>query len=222
VQLLPDSQAALDEYLDFSRPDLTEAILALGVAATRVVPDIVALSLRLVDEDLTFTMVDSERLKSSALGQFTPPTSPDPDLDLDALDEQRWQSFARASAAAGIASSISLPVVRNRRVVWGISLYASSPDAFVGHHHELAQVLGAWDAGAVTNADLAFRTRDDAAHAPRQLHEQRIVEVAVGIYAGRYRITVEDARQQLELLAEESGVSLAEAAEQVISGRHIP
>jgi GAF domain-containing protein len=219
VDLLPESRAALDEYFDFSQPDLTDALMGLGKAACRAVPDVVALSLHVVEDDITFMLVAAGLSGSPSADPLPSHRDAQPPPDGDPLDEQRWLGLARDSSAPGIASSISLPVLQRGQVVWQICVYASTPEAFVGRHHELARVLGAWDVGAVTNADLTFATRDDAEDAPRRLHDLRVVDVAIGLQAGRHGITVEAARLELERMATESGIPLVEAAEHIIRSR---
>ena len=45
----------------------------------------------------------------------------------DLLDEDRWTVFARSSAAAGVASSLSMAIAREAGgVVGGVNLYAST------------------------------------------------------------------------------------------------
>ena len=63
----------------------------------------------------------------------------------------------------GHGSTLSLPILDDDQVVAGVNLYASTDDAFDGKHVEVARVCRAWAPGAVTNADLAFRTREEAA-----------------------------------------------------------
>ena len=122
----------------------------------------------------------------------------------------------RASAAAGVASSLSLPIIDHDRVVGGINLYASSSDAFSGHHRDLADALGASAAGAVANADLSFETRRRAEEAPRQLRDLRLTEVATGILAAREGLDVETARHRLVDAAHRAGISEVQAAEVLI------
>jgi len=99
----------------------------------------------------------------------------------DLPNEERWILFAPASAAAGIASTLSLPVLDGERVVGGINLYASTGQAFFGRHQQVADALDASDLGAVTHSDLGFQSRHRAAEAPERLRGQRLVEVALCI-----------------------------------------
>jgi len=223
MEFLPHTKEALDEYLTLADPDLESSLMTMGDSAARIVPDCVGLSLTLYDQDdLTFTLVASglplaemDAMQHLEGGPGVPAVQDDeePTEDVeDLLDEERWALFARASAATGVASTLSLPVVDHDRVVGGINLYASSADAFSGHHRDLATALGASAVGAVANADMAFESRHRAEQAPRQLHEQRLVEVATGILAAREGIDVEEARRRLLDAAERAGINEAQAA----------
>jgi hypothetical protein len=61
----------------------------------------------------------------------------------DLLDEGRWSAFALASAARGVRSSLSLPILREERLVGGINVYAAEPRGFRGKHDGLAAASGA-------------------------------------------------------------------------------
>ena len=241
MELLPHTKEALDEYLNLADPDLEDSLITMSDSAARIVPECVGMSLTLYDQDdLTFTLVASslpaaEREAMQHLddqlharhqsGVGSEPASPagseqtvvDGEVDAAALlDEDRWAMFARASAAAGVASSLSLPIVDHDRVVGGINLYASSSDAFSGHHDDLADALGASASGAVANADLSFESRRRAEEAPRQLRDLRMVEVATGILAAREALDVDAARDRLADAARRAGVTEAQAAEVLI------
>jgi len=211
VQFLSETRDALDEYLSLTGPDLDDSLLLLGESATRIVPDCVGLSLTLLDEDLTFTLVEPERLDAGA--DATAPTDADGDAP---LDEAAWASAAREEAAEGVASSLCLPMVQHGRVVGDLHLYASSPDAFRGRHQDLALALGASASGAVTNADLGFESRRRAEEAPRKLREQHVIEVGVGILAAREELDLEAARVRLRAAAERAGLSEAQAAQLLV------
>ena len=91
--------------------------------------------------------------------------------------------MARERAFDGIASTVCLPVVEDGRAVLNIDLYASTAHAFTNRIDGLVEALGAWQAGAVANADLGFETLRQAEAAPERLREQRLVDVAVGVLA---------------------------------------
>jgi GAF domain-containing protein len=230
VEFLPDTQAALNEYLSLTDPDLSDTLAAMSSSATRIVPDCVGLSLCLYAEDLTFTLVASnlvlaeldamQYLEGGPCVDAVEENRSRAESVRDMLDEDRWQLFAQASAAAGVASTLSLPVLAEGRVMGGINLYAWSAAAFVGHHQELADALGASAVGAVTNADLGFHSRERAALAPGQLRDQQLIEVAVGILAAREHLEIEAARSHLSDAAARAGITVPQAARVVVAVHH--
>ena len=129
-----------------------------------------------------------------------------------ALDEGGWAEMARERAFAGIASTVCLPVVEAGRAVLNIDLYASTAHAFHDRIDGLVAALGAWQAGAVTNADLGFDTLRRAQAAPARLREQRLVDVAIGLLAARQGVTTDEACGLLEQAAEEAGITEAQVA----------
>jgi hypothetical protein len=210
MELLPQSREALDEYLTPAGDDLEDQLSVIESWAVRTVPECVAMSVTLLEEDLTFTFVrkgptgDDASAPSSAAA---PPAT-----GWHALDEEGWAALARQQAAAGIASTVSLPVVHRDRVVLGIDLYASTPHAFDDRLEDLSRSLGAWRDGAVTNADLAFESRRRAEEAPQRLKERRTVEVAVGLLAARQGLDIETARSVLHSCASQAGIADVQAA----------
>ena len=95
---------------------------------------------------------------------------------------------------------------RGARATGGVNLYASSPDAFTGRHERVADLFGAWAAGAVSNADLSFATRAEAARAPQRLQEQDSINQAVGIVMASSRVDSDTARGRLREAADRAGV----------------
>jgi hypothetical protein len=95
-------------------------------------------------------------------------------------------------------------------------MYGSSPDAFEGHHEELAAVCGAWAGGAVKNADMDFSTRFQAAEAPDRLRAENLVDQAVGALMSRWEITVDEADERLRGAAQRAGISDAQMARAIL------
>jgi GAF domain-containing protein len=109
-----------------------------------------------------------------------------------ALDEPAWRLFSEATAAVGIRSTLTLPILVRDRVTGSVNLYASSARAFTGHHQQLADALGAWAPGAVTNSDLSFNTREAAQRTPLVLRERVVVDTAVGHLMATQGLTVDE------------------------------
>ncbi|MGD9960120.1 GAF domain-containing protein [Nocardioides sp.] len=185
MEPVPETDVALDEYMrdDDPRDDL----LQMGRLVRRIVPQCVAMSMTMVEDELTFTLVARDRSASRVPAQ-------------------------RAIAEDCIESSLSLPIVESGRVVAGLSLYAATADAFDGHHEELARALGASVSGVVSNGDLSFSTRRRAREAPQQLADRKDVDVTVGLLAADRNLDLRTARQLLAEIAIRAGVTAAAAA----------
>jgi hypothetical protein len=212
MELLPQSREALDEYVTPSIDDVEGLLRVIEGWAVRAVPECVALSVTLLDEDLTFTLVDPEaggERRTPSRDEDRPSTRDPAD---HALDEGGWADMARERAFDGIESTVCLPVVEEGRAVLNIDLYASTAHAFHDRIDGLVAALGAWQAGAVTNADLGFETLRRAEAAPERLREQRLVDVAVGLVAARMGVTTEAALVLLRNAAESAEVTESQAA----------
>lgn len=220
LEPMPETREAMAEFMTHDGPEIDEVLADLGRRARHVVPEVVGLSLGLVRQGVTFTLIAS----NSGLGALDATQYLDggPCVEVtearrdivefateDPLDEGRWLLFAQTSAAVGVASSLSLPILGDGRVIGGINLYASTADAFTGHHDELAGALGSSASETVTNADLSFATRLQAARAPAHLRATQQIETATGLLAARYDQDPDLARSRLRDAAARAGVDEA-------------
>lgn len=210
------TKQALDILVSQGDSQVAVALMRMGREARRLVPSCIGLSLTFVAEDLTFTLVATGE-ELTGLCAPVPDTAPAAHVEgephpEDLLDERLWQEYARASAAAGVASSLSLPIVRQGRAIGSVSLYAASPDAFDAGREVLAAALGVSPEGAIANADLEFRSRRAAADAPDQLTDAEDIDIAVGLVATLLHMDVSDAEERLRAAARCAGLSPGQAA----------
>jgi hypothetical protein len=236
MEPLPETREALAEFVDLDGPDPEQLLDRLGKAARRIVPDLVGLSLALTKEQVTFTLVAStSRVALLDASQYL---NGGPCVEVgegradveefsasDPLDEGRWRLFAAATAAEGVASTLSLPLHVDAELIGGVNFYASTRDAFEGRVSQLASLVDAAPAEAMRDADLSFSTRLEAAAAPRKLREDTIIDTAIGLVAADKGIDVERARQELHEAAARAGINVAQVAEVVIAvyrRRHHP
>jgi hypothetical protein len=231
LQPLPETRQALAELVALEDPDLDDRLVELGRLARTVVPDLVGLSLSVVQDGVTLTLVAPNDLLAAldatqyidggpCVEAVEHPQAPiEAGMD-DPLDEVRWSLFASASAAAGVATTLSMSILDAAgAVTGGINLYASARDAFAGHHEMLADTLGASAEGMVTDADLGFTTRERARAAPAVLLAQADIETAVGLLAAYYDVGIEDAHVLLVDAARQAGVEPAVVARVLILSR---
>lgn len=222
MEPLPETRQVLDEFSRLGIEELRTTLTDMGRRAREICPDCVGLSLGLKDEGLTLTLVaSSEDVAGLDAVQYLDDgpcvTSQEIGVTVevtiqDLLDEGSWAEYARASAAAGVASSLSLPIERLGTLVGGVNLYGSTPDTFDGRHQALAEALGATAEKAITNADLAFSTRLAAAQAPDDFAARADLDIATGIIAETRHIRVDEAHELLRRAAARAGISPARAA----------
>jgi GAF domain-containing protein len=225
VEPIPETRQVLDELVAEGDVAVAAVVLRMGRQAKEIVPDCVGLSLALLEEDLTFTLVASSEeiaaldamqyldggpcVEAAHEGSFT-------DVVTDDLQaEEQWQLYARASAAAGVSSSLTLPIQRAGRVIGTVNLYAASASAFEGRHQELASALGVSAELAVANADLTFSTRQEAIDTPERLADQKDVDIALGLIAESQGVDIPLARERLRAAAARAGISPGQAARAV-------
>jgi GAF domain-containing protein len=197
----------------------------MGRKAKRVVPECVGLSLASLQDGITLTLVATsdeiavlDAVQYLDGGPCVQAAHEDQTLDVNADDlfsEDRWMMYAQASAAHGVASSLSLPLLHAGRVVGSVNLYASTPDAFEGHHSDLAEVLGSSAASAVANADLSFATRLEAVEAPQRIVDQNDIDIAVGILSANQGVDIGTAQERLRQAAARAGITERQAARAV-------
>ena len=226
MEPLPETVDAVQRLAEYGDTDIAVELFRIGREVQGVVPSIVGISLGLPADEFTFTLVaSSDEVRQMDVTQYL---DDGPCVEAlhsgdtietemsQLLDEDRWRMFARATSAYGIESTLSLPVIRKGRVIACVNLYASTPDAFAGHHEELATICRGWAPGAVANADLAFRTRLEAAATPQRMRDQDIVDQAIGMLAATLDMEVTDAAERLRQAAVRAGITESQAAQTII------
>ncbi len=219
---VPETREAFDWLNRFGEGEVEESMMRMSRRVRQIAPHCVAMSLSVVDGDLTFTIQADRRgatlldavqyLDGGPCLQAVEERVIATTANLP-LDEGRWQLFARAEALAGISSTLSLPILARDRVVGGVNLYGETADAFDHHLEEIAAACGAWAAGAVTNADLGFTSRLRAAATPSRLFDSGDVELAKGLVAEVSGIDTDEAGSRIAAAAARAGVSESELAQ---------
>jgi GAF domain-containing protein len=210
MEPIPETYEALAELETFAPDeDLLEQLLRAAEQVEEVVPDCIGMSVTMLEHGVTFTLVASDEaiLVLDAVqylvggpclrAVYDEEVLETETADGAAMDERGWRLFADVSAARGVASTLSLPILDKGTVVGGVNLYGASGRAFEGHQEQLAGILGAWAGGAVTNADLSFSSREAAQRAPEVLRRAHQVDVALGSLSSTLGITIDEARQRL-------------------------
>ena len=225
MEPIPETVEAL-EFLEGDHPSLLARLTWLAEQARHVVPELVGVSIARQHEGLAFTLVASagtvatldavqyvdggpcvDAARAVGVTEFTVG---------DAVDEHRWHLFALATAAHGVRSTLTLPILAGRQTVGTINMYAATQHGFDGHHQELADLFGAWAEGAVANADLSFSTRLDAEATPGRVRDQAVVDAAVELLADHLSVDEEGAEARLHQAAARAGVDAVDVAHHIV------
>lgn len=231
MEPIPPTARALESLSRYGDPSAGQALDALARKARELVPECNGISLTVLEDGVSVTLVASSQ--DTAFLDAMQYLDGGPCVEAvdhgttllvnegDALDEGLWSLFSRASAAAGVECSLSLPIIRDGRVVGGANLYASSRDAFVDRQQELADAIGAWAPGAVADADLSFDRRREAHETAQRIADQAEINVAVGIVAESQSVTTEEARRRIGEAATRAGLTELEVARTVFEARRL-
>ncbi len=232
MEPIPETAELVEEFGALYDLDLLAELKHRAEAAKDLVPDLVGVTLAGLEDGLAFTLVASDAdvaVLDAVQYVVGGPCAEAPDAervlehDSDGPDDEgQWQTFGRASAAKAVASTLTLPILAAGTVVGSVNLYAASGGAFNGVHEELAEIFGAWAPGAVTNADLSFRTREIAAHSAEAVRASMRVETAVGMLMAANGVDADTARQMLEEAARRAGVPSQELAEALLDALQPP
>lgn len=223
MRALPESREALSRLVV---PDGVGVMAQLDRAAARLeelVPGVVAFSVDVARTGVTVTYVGAlpdhadglvaPRRRGPSTAREGEPVTGDP------LDEGTWQQAALRDAAPGVRSSLSLPVVDAGRVVADVVVYGSAETTFHGRSAQVARIFGAWAGGAVSNADLCFDTRREAAAAPVRLTDLETIELAAQILARERGLGVGHVRDRMYAAAARAGIAVVRLARLVVEDR---
>jgi GAF domain-containing protein len=222
MEPLPATAEALRELARQGEASLGVELYSMASRVRALVPELVGLSLGLVSDGLTLTLVASaDQVAAIDAAQYLDggPYVAGPDeaeaIEVnvgDLFDEARWQLYARASAASGVASSLSLPIMDGAHAVGGVNLYAATVNAFRGKQEAIAGAVGSAARLAVANADLSFWTAKTAMEAPTRVREGSDVNIALGIISASQGINIPIARERLRNAAARAGITELQAA----------
>lgn len=226
MRLIPESVRAL-EQLAATTTDADAVLTALRAAAdavVEVVPHCVGMSVTLVDDGRSLTlMATSTGVATLDAAQFLDTGPCEASLRGgvevvvgDLMSEDRWASLAHAAAAQGVRSSLSLPLRCGGEVIGGVNLYGDRLDAFTDRQREVAQIFGAAAGEAVANADLSMSTRARAQQSEGDLRNKAAVNQAVGILVAQRGISVSSAQALVVDAARRAGISDVQVAKVVL------
>jgi len=208
-----------------SNPQLAKSLQATTNNVKDSLPECAGLSISLVREQTrTFTFVRSDTLTGvldamqyldDGPCEKTVRSGEEIRID-DVFAEVNWPLFARASAAAGIRSTLSLPLRRGPHIVGSVNVYGDTPHAFTGKEAALADVFGVHVQHMISNADLSLPPATAYEEDPEVQKERAVVDQALGILAVQHSIPSETVEQRLADAAARARTSILDVARAII------
>ncbi|NAZ86970.1 GAF and ANTAR domain-containing protein [Kineococcus indalonis] len=222
---LSDLHAALAGVLIADRP-LDEVLTEVVRIARRALPGAEAVSTTLLRGEKAFTAAhDGQMALDADEMQYERGYGPCMDAGRagevfvvdDMATDERWPDYTRTAAAAGVGSSLSLPLPVQGRSVGALNCYSSRPRAFGEQELAIGQEVAALIAVAVANADAHARSAEDAENMRRAMTSRAVIEQAKGVLVERHKITPEQAFTLLTHSSQNTNVKLREVAEELVT-----
>lgn len=130
----------------------------------------------------------------------------------DLREDERWPTFGRRAAAAGILSMLSFRLyLEDSDVIAGLNIYSRQADAFA----ESSQTVGMLLASHAALALGGVLAQQRVANLERALASNREIGVAMGILMARHSITREQAFDLLRIASQNTNRKLVAIATDV-------
>lgn len=139
MEPIPETYEAVEEYGPFAAEDrdLVEELKQSSARLREIVPECIGITMSSAQDGISFTLVSSDEevavldaIQYTVGGPCVESVRAERVLAYTQEDfpgEARWQLFAQATAAASVASTLTLPIVGEGTVVGSINLYATTP-----------------------------------------------------------------------------------------------
>jgi GAF domain-containing protein len=131
-------------------------------------------------------------------------------------DEPRWPQFAQSAAAAGIKSTLSLPLVVGGDGIGALNIYRRQARGFSEADEALGAVFASYASVALANARVYWRTQRLAGQLAEALSTRGVIEQAKGIIIARQGCSADQAFQLLVAMSQRSHVKLHDVAADLV------
>jgi GAF domain-containing protein len=134
----------------------------------------------------------------------------------DTEDEERWPEFARAAAARGIRSTLSLPLMADGEGIGALNLYSRTVRAFSPADEVHARRFSEPAAVVVANAHLFWECRRLAGNLEAAMASRAVIEQAKGILMAQRGLDADGAFDLLRRASQSENVKLREVARRLV------
>ena len=133
--------------------------------------------------------------------------------------DARWPDLARRAGEDGIESAMAVPLVVADEVLGALNLYATKPDAFVGHE-EQALLFGRQASVTLANAHALQRAELLAQQLAQALENRDVIGQAKGIIMAAQNVSSDEAFDVLRRASQRANRKLHEVAREIVERRN--
>jgi hypothetical protein len=137
----------------------------------------------------------------------------------DTAAERRWPAFCQATAEAGFASCLVLPLRTDRQPAGAIALYGTEPGVFRGAAHDIALLVAAQGGVAVHNAALYRTCRRMVDNLHTGLESRAVIEQAKGVLHAELGVTPEEGFRLLSRYSQNTNQRVRRIAAGLVEGK---
>jgi GAF domain-containing protein len=134
----------------------------------------------------------------------------------DQRTEKRWPQYSPEAAAAGVGSSVSVPLLIEDKHIAALNIYGAEPHAFTAEAVQVAEDLAVYAAVVINNADLYFGATTKAEQMAEAMSSRAVIEQAKGVLMGGRRCDADEAFGILVKLSQQSHRKLRDVAQSII------
>jgi GAF domain-containing protein len=131
-------------------------------------------------------------------------------------EDVRWPEFSRTAAAAGVGSTLSIPLIVSGDGLGAINLYCFRENGFPAADDRLAAALGSAAAVALGNGRIYWKVARLADQLQQALSSHGVVEQATGIIIAQQSCSAEHALHLLAEAAQRNRLSVVEVAADLV------
>lgn len=133
-----------------------------------------------------------------------------------------WPGYARAAVAAGVGSTLSVPLIAGDEAYGAMNFYARPASAFTDADIATAQVLSDQASVVLANASAYWDARDLAIGLGEAMRSRAVIEQAKGKLMASGRYDADQAFAVLVKASQRSGVRLRDVAERIVNDQPPP
>lgn len=141
------------------------------------------------------------------------------------LEEGPWPEFRQAATEHGIHSTLSLPMMVDRKTVGAMNLYARRERAFSQEDHEVGLLFAGQAAIVLANTQAYWDAHQLSLRLSEAMSSSSVIEQAKGMLMAAQACTADEAFELLVQASQRENVKLRDVAQRIVDeavarGRH--